>query len=109
MLSQELYSVAVEYMEYLTLHGKSYLTMEEFTARQALYQRADDLIKAHNATESSFKLGHNRYSDATEYEMKRMLGGRASKGDQDAVWLQSTSLPESVDWRTEGAVGPVQD
>ena len=46
-------------MTYLTIHGKSYLTSEEFEVRKALYKETDDLINAHNATESSFKLGHN--------------------------------------------------
>ena len=59
MLSPQLYPVAAQYMEYMTFHGKSYLTLEEFAVRQELYKQTDDLIKAHNATDSSFKLGHN--------------------------------------------------
>jgi len=70
MFAPELYQTASQYMEYLVIHGKSYLTSEEFEVRKALYRDTDALIKAHNATESSFKLGHNKFSDYTEYERK---------------------------------------
>ena len=49
----------VDYMTYLTIHGKQYLTMDEFNTRKALYLQTDELIKAHNAIDSSFTLGHN--------------------------------------------------
>jgi len=108
MLSPQLYSVASQYMEYLTLHGKSYLTAEEFATRKELYRQTDDLIKAHNASESSFKLGHNRFSDYTDYERSQMLGGKPDLARKDPVWLEETNAA-TVDWRTSGAVTPVKD
>jgi len=107
MLSPQIYPVAVQYMEYLTFHGKSYLTMEEFAVRQELYKQTDDLIKAHNATDSPFKLGHNAFSDYTEHERTQMLGGRVDPIRKDPVWLEETNAA-TVDWRTQGAVTPVK-
>ena len=70
-------NLVTQYMEFVAYHGKSYLTAEEFAVRAALYFQTDDLINAHNATESSFTLGHNKFSDYTEAERSSMLGGRA--------------------------------
>jgi len=103
-----MYEVATQYMEFLTFHGKSYLTIEEFETRHALYQQTDELIKAHNATESSFKLGHNKFSDYTHHERTQMLGGKPEVNGKDPVWLEPTNAA-TVDWRTNGAVTPVKD
>ena len=108
MLSPTLYPIASQYMEYLTLHGKGYLTLDEFHARQGLYKQTDDLIKAHNATDSSYELGHNAFSDYTEYERTQILGGKPDLNRKDPVWLEETNVA-TVDWRTAGAVTPVKN
>jgi hypothetical protein len=95
-------------MEYLTLHGKSYLTMEEFEARKALYIETDELIRNHNATESSFTLGHNAMSDYTEYERKALCGGKPDFSPKEPTILEATN-EDSVDWRTKGAVTAVKN
>ena len=76
MLGPSVYPIATKFMEYLAAHGKSYLTYEEFQARKDLFEATDILIETHNASESSFTLGHNHLSDATEFERKALLGGR---------------------------------
>jgi len=92
----------------MSLHGKSYLTLEEFATRQALYSETDALIKAHNATESSFTLGHNKFSDYTEHERSQMLGGKRDPNPKAPKILEPTNAA-TVDWRTSGAVTPVKD
>jgi len=108
MLTPELYSVASQYMGYLAEHGKSYITNEEFTARKALYMETDRLVNEHNATESSFKLGHNKFSDFTDYERSQLLGYIAPDTEQEPVILEPTNA-DSVNWVTAGAVTPVKD
>merc|ERR1711934_1116955 len=108
MLAPEIAAVAVQYMGYLAEHGKSYITNEEFTARKALYMETDRLVNEHNATESSFKLGHNKFSDFTDYERSQLLGYIAPDTEQEPVWLEPTN-EASVDWRTKNAVTPVKD
>jgi hypothetical protein len=37
-----------KYMQYVMEHGKSYITVEEFNARKALFDVADELVESHN-------------------------------------------------------------
>ena len=109
MLAPELAAMASQYMQYLTFHGKSYITIEEFELRKALYIETDAVINEHNATESSFKLGHNKFSDYTEHERKRMLGYKGQAYRRSEPMYQEPTNEDSVDWRTKGAVTPVKD
>merc|ERR1712226_8720 len=86
----------------------SYITNEEFAARKALYMETDRLVKEHNATDSKFKLGHNKFSDFTDYERSQLLGYIAPTETEEPVWLEPTN-DDSVDWRTKNAVTPVKD
>lgn len=97
-------------MEFISFHGKSYLTMEEFNTRFALYQQTDEVITEHNHTESSYKLGHNKFSDFTEMERQAMAGYKreASDANYEATWHE-VSYPSTIDWRSEGAVTNVKN
>jgi len=101
-------AVATQFMEYVSIHGKSYITLAEFQARQALYADTDALIKAHNATDSTFELGHNKFSDYTEAERKAMTGRKGNPTYVEPTYLEPTNASE-VDWRTKGAVTAVKD
>ena len=68
MLAAPIAAMATQYMQYVAEHGKSYITAEEFAIRKALYIQTDAIIEAHNETESTFKLGHNKFSDFTDAE-----------------------------------------
>ena len=98
-------------MEYLSLHGKSYLTIAEFNTRKALYIQSDEIIKAHNASESGFKLGHNKFSDWTESERSMLNGLKINNAEEERnpVLLDTTYVPAQIDWRDEGAVTNVKD
>ena len=74
MLAPEVAALATQYMQYVALNNKHYLTAEEFAVRKALYLETDALVNAHNTTDSLFKLGHNKFSDYTDAERKMMLG-----------------------------------
>ena len=108
MLAPEIAAMATQYMQYVAEHGKSYITAEEFAVRKALYIETDALIEAHNATESSFKLGHNKFSDYTEGERKRMTGRKGTPTYKEPLILEPTNA-DSVDWRNKNAVTPVKD
>ena len=108
MLAPELAAMATQYMEYLTFHGKSYITLDEFEYRKALYIQTDAVVTEHNSTESSYKLGHNKFSDWTDHERKSILGGLPNLNRKEPTILEETNAA-TVDWRTSGAVTPVKD
>ena len=108
MLAPEVAVLATQFMEYVSIHGKSYITLAEFEARKALYADTDALIKSHNATDSSFELGHNLFSDYTEAERKRLTGRMGTPTHVEPTYLEPTNA-DSVDWRDKGAVTPVKD
>jgi C1A family cysteine protease len=98
-------------MQYILEHSKSYITLEEFTARKALFDVADELVESHNQTNASFRLAHNKFSDMTEDE-KANTRGLAPKNQMERfaqpVVLDESSTPSSVDWRGT-AVNPIKD
>ena len=98
-------------MSYLALYGKSYLTLEEHSKRHDLWFETDKLIKEHNATDSSFKLGHNKFSDYTDYERTTILGYKPGTNIINKPEPVDMGMPssDSVDWRTQGAVTPVKN
>ena len=109
MLGPSVYPIATKYMEYLAAHGKSYLTYEEFQARKDLFEKTDILINTHNAkSESSFTLGHNHLSDATEYERQALLGGIPDLDRKEPLILEVPNTGP-IDWRKFGAVTPVKN
>jgi len=99
-------------MEWISEHGRSYGTMEEFTFRNAIFAAKDVLIEAHNAEGHSYTLGHNSRSDWTELEHKKLLGYKADSSLETKTFVQTANVgtnPVSVNWITAGAVNPVQD
>ena len=111
MLSPAMYQPQQEFMSYCALYGKSYLTLEEHSRRHDLWQETDRLIKEHNATESSFKLGHNKFSDYTDFERTRILGYKPGTNVVEKPEPVDMGAPnaDSIDWRTKGAVTPVKN
>ena len=63
-----------KFMQHISEYGKSYITMEEFAARKEIFAATDARIQEHNASDSSYRLGHNKFSDLTEYERKMRKG-----------------------------------
>ena len=96
--------------EYIENFGKSYATLEEFKFRQELFIAKDKLIEEWNNKDGQYHiLGHNQFSDWTEMELKKLVGSKPSKKEYGVVHLDATNLADSVDWRTKGAVTPVQN
>eukprot|EP01040_Poterioochromonas_malhamensis_P013231 gene13231-14528_t len=95
---------------------------DELPQRRALFQSEIQRIKAHNARNSSWKEGVNKFTVMTAAEKKAFFGhskslGRAQKKflksarplPEDFVLKSVDALPKHVDWREAGIVGPVKD
>lgn len=66
---------ASRFSHYMNNYGKSYGTKDEFEFRMNLFALRDQQIEDWNADPSkTHKLSHNKFSDWTEHEMKRVRG-----------------------------------
>jgi hypothetical protein len=106
------------YTEWMAEHGKIYNAIGEEERRFAVFRDNLRHIDEHNVAADagvhSFRLGLNRFADITneEYrstylgvrnkpERERKLSARYQAGDDE-------KLPESIDWRTKGAVAEIK-
>lgn len=111
MVEQELKNI---WEEWKTQHSKKYDTQEEHDYRFKIWSEADAFIKKHKSEKHSYEIGHNKFSDLTTEEFSKNFKGfdaqqHALKQDSSNFKLSAVELPESVDWRTQGYVNPIQD
>ncbi|XP_058081839.1 cysteine proteinase mucunain-like [Magnolia sinica] len=105
------------YEKWLAMHGKASNGLDEREKRFEIFKDNVQYVDEHNAGNSTFKLGLNRFADLTNEEFRSMYLGtrtdskrRFSKPKSDRyLYRQGDKLPESVDWRTKGAVAPVKN
>uniref|UniRef100_A0A8C9RA64 Cathepsin S, ortholog 1 n=1 Tax=Scleropages formosus TaxID=113540 RepID=A0A8C9RA64_SCLFO len=101
-------------------HEKMYTEQVRKEAhRRLVWEKNLRLIEKHNREASlglhSFTMGLNHFADKTEEELDSMLNCLKEEPDalQSANYTfkpsQDTTLPDSVDWRTQGLVSPVGD
>ena len=101
--------VDYKFMEFVTMHGKSYGTVAEFQFRAAQFATRHAEIEAFNAdANNTHVVGHNEFSDMTYAEMKKR-NGYVHREQTKVVELSEENLEASVDWRSKGAVTPVKN
>ena len=119
-----------EFQSWIASHGKSYGTQEEYNLRLAIFARKYNVVMKHNSENADdHQLALNHMADMSDHEYKKLLGYNKQKahhkkhqknqkmsliggGDHDMTHLrklENVTLPDSVDWRTSGAVTPVKD
>ncbi|KAI8018275.1 hypothetical protein LOK49_LG04G03040 [Camellia lanceoleosa] len=111
------------YESWVVKHGKSYngeaMAVGEKERRFEIFKENLRFIEEHNAENRTYKVGLNKFADLSNEEYRSMyLGGtkagtrrrpsRAKITDRYAPRLNE-ALPDSVDWRKEGAVVQVKD
>ncbi|XP_071742636.1 low-temperature-induced cysteine proteinase-like [Rutidosis leptorrhynchoides] len=112
-------AVNAMYESWLIKHGKFYNAIGEKETRFQIFKDNLKYIDSHNAGDQSYKLGLNKFADLTVDEYRLTYTGVAKKGDRSSRLNGTKShrysvksgdvLPDSVDWRTKGAVAPVKD
>lgn len=109
--------VKVIYEYWLQKHGKAYNGLGEKERRFEIFKDNLRFIDEHNAENRTYKVGLNRFADLTNEEYRaKYLGTRIDPKRRIAKTRSNRyaprlgdQLPESVDWRKEGAVAEVKD
>lgn len=105
-------------------HGKKYKSETEDKFRMKIYMENKHKIAKHNSAfeqgRKKFKLAMNKYGDMLPHEFIQTMNGfnRTRSGGlkqrmdiAGATFIRpaNVKLPDSVDWRKQGAVTPVKD
>ncbi|XP_078123881.1 cathepsin K-like isoform X2 [Sander vitreus] len=107
-----------EWEEWKIKHGKVYDNQTEIVFRRAVWEKNTQLVLRHNqeasAGKQSFTMGLNHLADMTSEEINEKLNGL--KREEPIHFRNGTfkgvsglSMPQSVDWRKNGLVSPVQN
>ncbi|KDP31986.1 hypothetical protein JCGZ_12447 [Jatropha curcas] len=106
------------YNWWLAKHQKAYNKLGERERRFEIFKNNLRFIDEHNSENHSYKLGLTKFADLTNEEYRAMfLGTRVDvkrrlmtkKPSRRYAFKVGDELPESVDWREEGAVNPIKD
>ncbi|CAH1174073.1 unnamed protein product [Phaedon cochleariae] len=97
-------------------HGKTYKSLKEEKLRYNIFQDTVRQIAEHNVKyengESTYYLAINKFSDITDEEFRAMMmenvASRPSLEGVEQANLTVGAAPESIDWRSKGAVLPVR-
>jgi cathepsin L len=117
MLPEEIpYETEMRFIKYMTEHGKSYGTKEEFEFRLRHFAQVDVDIIDHNSENGLFTMAHNKFSDMTDAEKAVYRGKKGLKhnhhhhsDDEEEIPEFTGSVASSVDWRKKGPVNKVKD
>lgn len=100
----------MEFLKFVSLHGKSYGTKEEFEFRSQIFKKTlANLAVENSRNENTFRLALNKFADWTPAEYKRILSYRPLNKNNKVAALTNVQLPTSIDWRDHNAINPVRD
>jgi len=101
------------FLSFISEYERNYGTLEEYGFRLSQFVRAHREIEEHNAKETSWKLGHNQFSDWTIEEYEALLTYRPH--DEEEFNANLELFPEvlggarPIDWRNKGKVQKIKD
>jgi len=107
-LSQSQYEAI--FTRYVEDFGKVYENNDVFFARFAAFKENLAYINQRNTENITFTLGINQFTDMTNEEYRKLLTRPTSnRAPVPEEFVDISSLPNDVDWRSQGAVQKVKD
>lgn len=96
---------------WINMYNVSYPTITEYNIRQSIYLKNLIKIAQHNSENHTWTMGVNRFADLTGQEFSQQYAGcyHQTRMYNNVVELESTALPQSVNWTAEGVVTPVKN
>ena len=108
-------SMSKRHKGWMVQYGRSSQDAAEKQRRFEIFEKNVEFIDSFNAGNYKFKLDANPFADLTNEEFRATYNGfRLSSTDGNRAksyfkYENITAVPESVDWRTKGAVTHVKD
>jgi C1A family cysteine protease len=107
--------VVTAFLQFEKTHNKVYATPTERVFRMKTFMNHFFHIQETNANQNSYTLGVNQFSDLTSEEFIASYTGYRAELNTEAETVAredtgvKVTLPQTVDWRQEGAVTPVKN
>ncbi|KAM8708761.1 hypothetical protein ACLKA7_015690 [Drosophila subpalustris] len=106
-----------EWEDFKLTHNKTYGTESEEQLRWRIFKANKEIIDRHNeryaAGQETFEMGINEFTDLLPKEFESLMLSSYNMTEDEGGLIYSpppnVELPDTVDWRTKGAVTPVKN
>ncbi|XP_048536350.1 senescence-specific cysteine protease SAG39-like isoform X3 [Triticum urartu] len=109
-------SMVARHESWMVQYNRVYKDTTEKTHRFEVFRANVGFIESFNAENHKFYLGINQFTDLTNEEFKATKANKGYKPSLERVPtgfryenVSLDALPETIDWRTKGAVTPIKD
>eukprot|EP00349_Pseudokeronopsis_sp_Brazil_P007821 CAMPEP_0202971278 /NCGR_PEP_ID=MMETSP1396-20130829/25553_1 /ASSEMBLY_ACC=CAM_ASM_000872 /TAXON_ID= /ORGANISM="Pseudokeronopsis sp., Strain Brazil" /LENGTH=339 /DNA_ID=CAMNT_0049700501 /DNA_START=61 /DNA_END=1080 /DNA_ORIENTATION=- len=104
-----------KFFDWMKQHKIAAQSAGHFVQMLTNFANNDDVIETHNAKNLSYTLGHNQFSHMSQDEWREYVKLGLMRPEQTtaenihAAPADLSTLADSIDWTTRGAVTPVKD
>ena len=114
LASATLSNMEFEFINFISKFNKSYPSLNEYEMIFEQFALRYAEVQAHkNDTTATYQVAFNKFSDWTEAEFSKMLGGKQTPAENKVKTVElatpANGNPVAINWINLGAVNPVKD